>query len=254
MRKVAQSHFCAFVGLAVAALGICAGSSKGVLTFPLALWVLSAVVVPVFAQESQPNSPEAKQDSQINVNWLYGSYVPKEVPLESLDAKHRFKLYLRQTYTGFGIYIKTTLFTVHDQIHETYPEWGSGFDGFAKRFGTRQAEFVVQNSVIALGDGVLGWEPRYDRCRCSEFWPRTRHAIVRNFVTYDHTEKSLRPQLFPYVGAFAGNVTGTAWEPGHIEWQVKGVQAVITQVPVGMGINFLAEFAPEITRVFKRQH
>jgi hypothetical protein len=206
------------------------------------------------AQNQLPNGPKPNKDDQINVNWLYGSYVPNDVPLESLNSNRRFKLYIRQTYTGFGIYIKTTLFTIHDQVHETYPEWGDGFDAFAKRFGTRQAEFVIQNSVISLGDGLLGWEPRYDRCRCNGFWPRTRHAIVRNFVTYDRTEKSLRPQLFPYLGAFAGNVTGTTWEPGNLRWQEKGVQAVITQVPVGMGINFIGEFAPEITGKFKRKH
>jgi hypothetical protein len=206
------------------------------------------------AQNQLQGGAESGKDNQINVNWLYGSYVPKEVPLESLNSHRRLKLYIRQTYTGFGIYIKTTLFAIHDQVHGTYPEWGDGFDAFAKRFGTRQAEFIIQNSVIALGDGLLGWEPRYDRCRCDGFWPRTRHAIVRNFVTYDRTEKSLRPQLFPYIGAFVGNVTGTAWEPGYLRWQEKGVQAVITQVPVGMGINFIGEFAPEIIRVFKRKH
>jgi hypothetical protein len=204
------------------------------------------------AQNPVPDTPEPKKDNQINVNWLYGSYVPKEVPLESLSSGRRFKLYIRQTYTTYGIYIKTTLFAIHDQIHNTYPEWGDGFDGFARRLGTRQAEFIMQNSVISLGDGLLGWEPRYDRCHCEGFWPRTRHAIIRNFVTYDRTEKSLRPQLFPYLGAFVGSVTTTTWQPGHPEWQVKGVQGVITQVPIGMGINFIGEFAPEITRVIKR--
>jgi hypothetical protein len=29
---------------------------------------------------------------------------------------------------------------------------------------------------------------------------------------------------------------------------------VITQVAVGMGINFIGEFAPEITGMFKRKH
>jgi hypothetical protein len=204
------------------------------------------------AQNPVPDTPQPKEDNQINVNWLYGSCVPKEVPLEHLNSDRRFKLYVRQTYTAFGIYIKTTLFTIHDQIHNTYPEWGDGFDGFAKRFGTRQAQFIIQNSVISLGDGLLGWEPRYDRCRCEGFWPRTRHAIIRNFVTYDRSERSLRPQLFPYLGAFAGSVTTTAREPNNSEWQVKGLQGAITQVPIGMGINFIGEFAPEITRVIKR--
>jgi hypothetical protein len=101
------------------------------------------------AQSQLPSSPEPQKDNQINVNWIYGSYVPKEVPLESLNPNRRFKLYLRQTYTTPGIYVKTTLFAIRDQIHNTYPEWGDGFDGFAKRFGTRQAEFIIQNSVAA---------------------------------------------------------------------------------------------------------
>jgi hypothetical protein len=205
-----------------------------------------------FTQNTLSETPAAKEDNQLNVNWLYGSYIPKEVPLESLSADRRFQLYLRQTYTTWGIYIKTTLFAVTDQAHNTYPEWGDGFGGFAKRLGSRQAEFVVQNSVTSLGDGLLGWEPRYDRCRCSGFWPRTRHAIVRNFVTYDRTEKSLRPQLLPYLGAFTGSVTATAWQPGNPNWEVTGYQAVITQVPVGMAINWIGEFAPEITRVVHR--
>lgn len=198
------------------------------------------------------NGPEPKEDNSINVNWLYGSFVPKEVPLEPLSPDRRFQLYIRQTYTTPGIYIKTILFALGDQAHNTNPEWGDGFEGFGKRLGTRQAEFIVQNSVISFGDGLLGWEPRYDRCRCGGFWLRTRHAIVRNFVTYDRTEKSLRPQLFPYVGAFAGSVETALWEPGNPNWQVKGYQAVITQVPVGIGINFIAEFAPEIVRLFRK--
>jgi hypothetical protein len=220
--------------------------------FVVVLQFLSfAIVLP--AQTVTPSNPEQQTNKQINVNWLYGSYVPKEVPLESLNNDQRLKLYIKQTYTTWGIYIKTTIFALRDQAHNTYPQWGNGFDGFAKRLGTRQAQFIIQNSVTSLGDGLLGWEPRYDRCRCDGFWPRTRHAMVRNFVTYDRSEKSLRPQLFPYLGAFTGSVAATAWTPGNSKWQVKGYQAVITQIPVGMGINWIGEFAPEIVRVLRRK-
>lgn len=198
------------------------------------------------------NQQESKKDGQINVNWLYGSYVPKDVPLEPLNTRRRFELYVRQTYTTWGIYVKTTLFAISDQSHNTYPQWGQSFSGFAKRWGTRQGQFIVQNSVASLGNGLVGWEPRYDRCHCNGLWLRTRHAIVRNFVTYDRTEKRLRPQLFPYVGAFTGSVVATTWQPGTPRWEVKGYQAVITQVPVGIGTNWLGEFAPEIVRILRR--
>ena len=204
-------------------------------------------------QNQALENPKPKHDIQINVNWLYGSYVPKDVPLSPLSGQNRVKLYIRQTYTTPGIYIKTTAFALHDQIHETNPEWGDGFAGFAKRLGSRQAQFIIQNSVISLGDGIFGWEPRYDRCRCEGFWPRTRHAIVRNFVTYDRTEKSLRPQIMPFLGAFAGSAIATNWEPGRPSWQIKGSQAMLTQIPVGVAINFIGEFAPEIGKIFHKK-
>lgn len=204
------------------------------------------------ADDTEPKIAPLSNNGQINVNWLYGSYVPKDVPLESMNGNMRFNLYIRQTYTTWGIYVKTSFFAARDQAHGTYPEWGDGFEGYMKRFGSRQVENVIQNSVISLGDGMLGWEPRYDRCRCSGFWRRTRHAVVRNFITYDRSEKSLRPQLLPYIGAFAGSTIATTWQPGNPEWQIKGYQAVVTQIPVGMGIYWIGEFAPEIFGVFKK--
>ena len=75
-------------------------------------------------------------DKQINVNWLYGSYIPKGVPRLPLNGHQRAVLYVRQTYTTPGIYVKTTFFVLRDQAADTYPQWGDGFGGFAKRLGT----------------------------------------------------------------------------------------------------------------------
>ncbi len=77
-------------------------------------------------------TPTPKPGSQINVNWFYGSYVPKDVPLESLDGAQRLKLYTRQTYTTWGIYIKTTLFTVHDHLHDSNSQMGRWSGGLCK--------------------------------------------------------------------------------------------------------------------------
>ena len=192
-------------------------------------------------------------DKQINVNWLYGSYIPKGVPRLPLNGHQRAVLYVRQTYTTPGIYVKTTFFALRDEAADTYPQWGDGFGGFAKRLGNRQVQFIIQNSITSLGNGVVGWEPRYDRCTCVGFWPRTRRAIARNFVTYDRTEKSLRPQLMPYIGAFGSAALATEWDPGNSKWTVKGYQAAVTQIFVGAGINWIGEFSPEITRILKRK-
>jgi hypothetical protein len=197
---------------------------RPLLHIPISIVIMTISIAGLsFAQNAHPsNDPETTQASpsrdqttsaesqaQINVNWFYGSYVPKNVPLVSLDARMRWKLYLRQTYTTPGIYIKTLLFATHDQVTDSNPEWGDDFQGFVKRLGNRQVQFIIQNSVSSLGNGIAGWEPRYDRCRCDGFWPRTRHAMVRNLLTYDRTETSLRPQLMPYLGAFVPHCLGT---------------------------------------------
>src|SRR5664279_5654809 len=90
---------------------------------------LVVLVVSSFAQQPIPDNPSPQTDKQLNVNWLYGSYFPKDVPLEPLDGHQRVKLYVRQTYITWGIYVKTTFFAVHDQVRDTYPQWGDGIEG-----------------------------------------------------------------------------------------------------------------------------
>jgi hypothetical protein len=104
-------------------------------------------------------------------------------------------VYSTEFYNSRHLCFKTGFFAVHDQVRNSPPEWEDGFEGFAKRVGTRQTQFLLQNSFTSLGNAMVGWEPRYDRCKCEEFWLRTRHAIVRNFVTYDRSENTCARNL-----------------------------------------------------------
>lgn len=208
------------------------------------------------AQESsKPSQPRNSNESgQINVNWLYGAYVPGDVEMKPLTNGERMRLYIRQTFTTPGIYVKTTLFAMHDQVVNSPPEWDGGASGFAKRALSRQGQFIIQNSLAAAGNAVVGWEPRYDRCRCKGFWSRTQHAVKRSFVTYDRTGKKLRPQVMPYAAAFGAGAITSVWQPGHPNAIVRGYQNAITQIGVGIGTNWLSEFAPQIFGVFHRKH
>jgi hypothetical protein len=169
------------------------------------------------AQDNNAAAPEmapATAGEQLPVNWLYGAYVPKEVPLEPLSYEMRWRLYVRQSFTTPGIYIKTGFFAIHDTARNVPPEWDKSAEGFGKRLGSRYAQFLIQNTFSSLGNGLVKWEPRYDRCRCTGAWLRTRHAFVRNFITYNSTEKELRPQLFSYAAAYGGAALSAMWQPG----------------------------------------
>ena len=102
-----------------------------------------------------PATPVPSVNTTLPVNWVYGAYLPKDAPIVPLTGKERFKLYLRQTYTTPGIYVKTGFFAIHDQVKETEPEWGDGVSGFAKRVASIQAGNVIQNSLTALGNAAV---------------------------------------------------------------------------------------------------
>ena len=215
----------------------------------LSLLVASYAMAQATTAANHPPPP----DSQLKVNWLYGAYIDKDVPLESLTANQRFKLFLRQSFTTPGVYVKTAFFSLGDQIDNSPPSWGKGFGGYARRVGSRHGQFVIQNSLTALGNGVLGFEPRYNRCRCSGFWNRTGHAVVRNFVTYDRTETALRPQIALYAGAFGAGVIAGTWKPSDRDLLAEGYRGAITQVAFGIVAHWIGEFAPDIKRALGRE-
>jgi hypothetical protein len=207
------------------------------------------------AQETPP-SPQsaAKTDThEINVNWLYGAYVPRDVPLKPLTGHQRKQLYFRQTYTTWGIYAKTAFFALGDQAGDSPPEWGDGFGGYGKRFASRFGQFAIQNTFSATGNYLLHYEPRYERCRCSGAWPRIRHALARNFVTYNSTEREIRPQIPLYAAAMGAGMVASTWKPGPTDPWRNGYQSMLTQAFFGCLTNVIGEFAPDITKKLRKK-
>ena len=135
-----------------------------------------------------------------------------------------------------------------DQWREAPLEWGDGWGAYEKRFASREGQFITANTITALGNAVLKYEPMYDQCECSGFLHRTRHAILRNFITYNSTEQELRPQWALYAGAFAGGVISTTWRPSKYSVLTNGAFAMLGQAGFGSLLNFFIEFAGDINR------
>jgi hypothetical protein len=205
--------------------------------------------------KTQPQAAQSSAqtpDKQINVNWLYGAYVPKGVKRASLNGSERVHLWVRENFTTYGTYFKTALFSLADQRRNSPPAWGDGWAGYGKRVASREGQFVIQNSLSSLGDGILGYEPRYDSCTCDGFWARTGHAVARNFVTYDRSGTKHRLQIPLYLSAFGAGVVAGTWTPNH-DLLTMGGHSVLTQVGVGVAANFMGEFWPQIERIWKHK-
>jgi hypothetical protein len=56
-----------------------------------------------------------------------------------------------------------------------------------------------------------------------------------------------------YAAAFGAGVTVASWEPDDTSVLIKGYQGVVTQAWVGVIVDALAEFAPDIKRMFHKK-
>jgi hypothetical protein len=223
------------------------------------------------SQPSQPQTEEKKDDSPSPMQqaaevtkevgkkalvkatdwergWIAGIYVGKNRPLVAMTAEQRKEIYLQQTFTRPSDYMKRMFAALIDQARDSPPQWGGGIGGYSARFASREGQFFAANSLAALGDAKLKYEPRYDQCRCRGFWPRARHAILRNFLTYNQTETELRPQWALYGGAFGGGLISASWRPKPRSVFVDGGWAVAGQALYGTALNLFIEFADDFNR------
>jgi hypothetical protein len=179
--------------------------------------------------------------------WIAGIYVGKNRKLVPLTAHQREDYYLHQTLTTPEAYMKRAFAALIDQARGM-PAWQGGIGGYAERFASREGQFITANSLAALGNAKLGYEVRYDKCKCPDFKHRFRHAIIRNFLTYDRSEANLRPQWALYGGAVAGGLLATTWKPSNQSYLRNAGWAVLGQAGFGSLLNLITEFSTEINR------
>jgi hypothetical protein len=195
-------------------------------------------------QKNGPSKPA--QLGRLPIEWIIGPYIPLQGPLETLSNGQRKQIYFRQTFLTAGSYVARAFSAGIDQARGEPHDWGGGFAGYGRRYAARYGQFVVQNSVFSGGNALLGLEPRYDFCRCEGFWSRTRHAVSRNFVAYNRSERELRPQVPMYAGAFAAGLLYDTWLPGQQNIWKGGAYSMLSQAGIGSGYNFVSEFALDI--------
>jgi hypothetical protein len=71
---------------------------------------------------------------------------------------------------------------------------------------------------------------------------------MRNFLTYDQSERQLHPQWALYAGAFGGGLISTAWKPHPQSILRNGAYGMLGQAGYGAMLNFFTEFAGDINR------
>lgn len=183
--------------------------------------------------------------------WLTGPYTSRHGRLVPFTSEQRQRIYLEQTLTTPSAYVKRMFVAGADQLRDSPAGWGEGWGAYGERFASREGQFITANSVAALGNWALQYDPLYDQCKC-EGLARVKHAILRSFLTYNRTESQLRPQLALFGGAFAGGVVSSAWKPHPQNFALNGAYAVLGQAGYGAMLNVFIEFAGDMNRKVDR--
>jgi hypothetical protein len=112
----------------------CVGPVMVIATF--ALWV----VLPARAQQPAPADSKGRGPAdQVNVNWLYGAYVPKDVPLVTLALRQRLRLYVA------GVVL------CGPSNRRFSSRMRGGLAGYGRRFGSRYGRVFDPKHVCGHG-------------------------------------------------------------------------------------------------------
>jgi hypothetical protein len=139
---------------------------------------------------------------------------------------------------------KFSLGVLYDQATVQVPQWGSGAGGLQKRAELRMAGLLSRASVEYGVARFRETDPGYTRCQCRGFGPRSRHALVSEFV-----EHKMDGSIAAPIARFSGVVT-TAAVTSIAEHSGPGAagQRALLLVSIDAGFNMLQEFWPEIHR------
>jgi hypothetical protein len=184
------------------------------------------------AQESQ--TPAAKPEAP-KAKVIVGYQRPTE--------KTKLVNYFFDAYGPFPL-VGSALIAGINQADKTIPEWGQGFDGYGRRWGSNYGIGIVTTTTRYGLAGLLGEDTLYYRCECRGFLPRLRHAMISTLTGRrgedGHRVFSVPSLVSPYVGTMTA-VYG--WYPGRYSAK-DGFRQGNYSLLAYMGGNVLLEFFP----------
>lgn len=123
---------------------------------------------------------EEKQRVLGMVPNFYTSYIWDSAPM---TPKLKFDLALRSTIDPAHLMVSAGVAGI-EQWHNTFPGYGSGWDGYGKRFGSAYTDSVISTFVgRAILPTVLHQDPRYFYRGTGSIRSRALYAIKATFIT-----------------------------------------------------------------------
>lgn len=138
--------------------------------------LLFAAALSLYAQES----PDATRMARPDPPAVPSSATTAPAPNRAYtfpDGKQQFRNYLYYTFGPPG-WISTAIGAGIDQSKPAPPEWDSGAQGYAERYGWRfSMNLTTKAAEYSLG-ALMHEDVAYHPCACSGLLPRASHAFL----------------------------------------------------------------------------
>jgi hypothetical protein len=209
----------------------------------------------------EPNSPvpqvtpqdtKKKDDRMFYVMPNYLT-VDGESQATPISWKEKFAITAKGAFDPYEFAIVGVVASIR-QANNSYPAFGQGTKGFAKRYGTAFADQVDGNLMVGgLFPSILKTDPRYFRLGQGRVAHRFGYALSRVLVARkDSGERTFN------ISEFAGNATAIAISNVYYPAADRGFSSSFSGFTLQIGIdafgNELKEFWPDIHGYLQRRH
>ena len=213
------------------------------------LLIVGIVLAPLArAQDSTSTPPEGKRIFGIVPNFRTS---PMPNPYRPISVKEKFTIATKDSFDR-GTVVLGLLFGAEGQLANSNPSFGQGMAGYARYASTGYADFVIGDYMTeAIYPSLLHQDPRFFRRGTGTGWSRFRYAVGQILIT--HGDNGRMQFNFSEI---AGNATAVAISNAYYQDNRTAGEAgskLAVQLGVDAAANLLKEFAPDISRKFRRK-
>lgn len=169
---------------------------------------------------------------------FYSSYDRNAPPMM---PKQKFKLAFRSMIDPIT-FVSVAGVAGAQQIYNVFPEYGGGFEGYAKRYGAAYAnDFSARMLTSAVYASMFHQDPRYFYKGTGSISSRTLYAISGAVITRDDNGRT-RPNYSRLLGAFTASALSNLYYPSD----KRGLSLTLTNGAIELaghaGTNVVREF------------
>jgi hypothetical protein len=203
-------------------------------------------------QEQSGTKEQTKENDRMLYVMPNFLTVRDESQVKPLTWKEKFKITAKGTFDPYEFVIVGVLSGIR-QAQNSYPAFGQGMEGYAKRYGAAFLDQVDGNMMVgAVYPSFLHTDPRYFQMGRGGFGHRFFYAFSRVFVTRKDSGGNI-----VNIPELAGNATAIGISTLYYPAQDRSGTSFISGWGVQMGVdtfgNELKEFWPDLHRLINKR-